>query len=426
MIQSFKKIKRINGSLKFQGDKSISHRALLISSLADGKSIINNLSEGDDVNSTINCLKVLGIEVDLKKNDCTIKGKGFKGYEKSSEALYAGNSGTTARLLSGILAAQNFDSVIKGDNSLSLRPMKRIIEPLVQMGAIIKSENENRLPLRIFPSEKLKSINYSMPVASAQVKSAILLAGLHLDEQTSVIETKLTRNHTENLLGLNVVKENDKIVSSVSLKNYPEPKEYFIPGDISSAMFFIVLALLTKNSELIIKEISLNPSRIECLNILKKMGGNIQIEKTGVSNNEIFGDVVVKSSDLKNVKISKEVVPLIIDEIPILTIAGIFAEGVFELRNASELRVKESDRIKSICKNLLKTDLIVEEFNDGFRIDGALRKVTGLFESYNDHRIAMAFAILSSLIGEGAKVNGFECVSVSNPEFLKQLYSIVN
>ncbi len=426
MIQSFKKIERVNGTISLQGDKSISHRALLISSLAKGKSVIKNLSSSDDIKSTINCLNTLGIEIDFNHGDYTVNGKGYKGYKKPSKELYAGNSGTTARLLTGILVAQNFKTVIEGDESLSNRPMKRVIDPLTHMGAIIEGDDKGRLPLKIFPSEKLKAIKYKMPIASAQVKSAVLLGGLHLKEQTSVIETTPTRNHTENLLGLKIKKENNHIISTVSSTNYPDPKEYFVPGDISSAMFFIVLALLTKKSELIVKDVSLNPTRIECLNIFSRMGGNIQIEEKGISNNEIFGDVIVKSSDLRNVKISEEVVPLIIDEIPILTIAGVFAEGSFELRGASELRVKESDRINSLCKNLFNTGLTVEEFEDGFRVNGQLRNIPESFESYGDHRIAMAFAILSSLVKKGGKVNGFEWVSVSNPEFLNQLYSIAN
>lgn len=423
MIQTFKRIDKVKGVLKFQGDKSISHRALLISSLADGKSIIKNLSDSDDVKSTIKCLNELGIEIFLNDEICTVSGRGFRGYSKPNSKLDAGNSGTTARLLSGILSAQNFESVIVGDESLSSRPMKRIVEPLTQMGAVIESNN-GKLPLKIFPYEKLHSINYSLPVASAQVKSAILFAGLHLDEQTIVVEKIPTRNHTENLLNLNVISESDKIISRVSFRNYPNSKEYFIPGDISSAMFFIVLALLTKDSELMIKNISLNSTRAECLNLIKKMGGNIQIEKRGVSNNEIFGDVIVKSSVLSNVKINENNIALILDEIPILTIAGIFAKGEFELRGASELRLKESDRIKAICNNLLKVGLEVVEFEDGFRVSGSIKKLTELFESYGDHRIAMAFAILSSLIKDGGEVNKFECISVSNQNFLWQLNSI--
>jgi len=423
MIQSFNKINKVNGTLSFLVDKSISHRALLISSLAEGKSVIKNLSESDDVRSTIKCLNGLGIESSFKNNIYTISGRGFKGYRKPARQLDAGNSGTVARLLSGILAVQNFESVITGDASLSSRPMKRIIEPLNQMGAIIESNN-GKIPLKIFPSEKLQSIKYQLPVASAQVKSAILFAGLHLEEQTSVIESTPTRNHTENLLGLSTQRVGTKIEFFVSKNDYPEAKAYFIPGDISSAMFFIVLTLLTKNSELVIKDVSLNQTRTECLKLLKRMGGNIQIEEKGSSNNEVYGDLLVKSSELSNVRIEKEIIPLIIDEIPILTIAGIFAEGIFELRGAAELRVKESDRIKAICLNLLKLGLDVVEFDDGFSVSGKIKQDSEPFKSFGDHRIAMAFSILTSLLIDGGKVEGFESVSVSNPDFLKQLKSI--
>jgi 3-phosphoshikimate 1-carboxyvinyltransferase len=365
----------------------------------------------------------LGIKIELNNNEAIVFGRGFRGYQKSMNPLNAGNSGTTARLLSGILAAQKFESLIEGDQSLSSRPMKRIIKPLSQMGAIIGSI-DGKLPIKISPNENLHSINFNLIVPSAQVKSAILFAGLHLDEDTSVVETIQTRNHTENLLDLKVVKEDEKIISAVSKNNYPEAKEYFIPGDISSAMFFIVLTLLTKNSELLIKDISLNPTRIECLSLLKRMGGNIQIEEKGISNNEAYGDLLVKSSDLSNVKIDKKFIPLIIDEIPVLTIAGIFAEGLFELQGAAELRVKESDRIKAICTNLLKLGLEIEEFDDGFGVSGSIKKQSEPFNSFGDHRIAMAFSILSCLLNEGGEVDGFECVSVSNPDFLQQLRSI--
>ena len=425
MIQSFKKINKVSGTLSLSGDKSISHRALLISSLAEGKSYIKNLSNSDDVKSTISCLQALGIEIEFNEKELIVNGRGFKGYCQPLNSLNAGNSGTTARLLSGILAAQNFESEITGDASLSSRPMKRIIEPLDQMGAIIESDN-GKLPLKIFPSEKLQSIKYQLPVSSAQVKSAILFAGLHLDEQTSVIELIQTRNHTENLLDLRVVVENEKVISSVSKSNYPEAKEYFIPGDISSAMFFIVFALLTKDSELLLKDVSLNPTRTECLNLLKRMGGYIQIEQKGISNNEIYGDLLVKSSDLSNIKIENEIIPLIIDEIPALTIAGIYADGNFELKSAAELRVKESDRIKAICANLLKLGLDVEEYDDGFSVSGKIKMSPEPFDSFGDHRIAMAFAILSSLLKEGGQVERFESAAVSNPNFLKQLKSITH
>ena len=401
MIQSFNKIYKVTGTLSLSGDKSISHRELLISSLAEGKSYLKNLSNSDDVKSTISCLQALGIEIEFNEKELIVNGRGYKGYRQPLNSLNAGNSGTTARLLAGILVAQNFESIITGDASLSSRPMKRVIEPLTEMGAKIKANKGGKLPLYISSAEILKSIRYELPVPSAQVKSAILFAGLHLDEQTSVIELIQTRNHTENLLDLNVIKEEGRITSSVSRRNYPKPIDYFIPGDISSAMFFIVLALLVKNSELSIKDVSLNSTRIECLKLLIRMGGNIQIEEKGSSNNEVYGDLLVKSSELSNVKIDKQIIPLIIDEIPILAVAGVFADGDFELRGASELRVKESDRIKAICANLFKLGLAVEEFEDGFSISGSIKKQSEPFYSFGDHRIAMAFAILSLLMNSG-------------------------
>ena len=425
MIQSFNNIDKIKGELSFSGDKSISHRALLISSLSDGKSRIKNLSESDDVKATISCLQDLGIEIDSIGEEVIVSGKGFKGYQNPINQLNAGNSGTTTRLLTGILAAQNFESVITGEPSLSARPMNRIIEPLSLMGSRIKS-NEGKLPLQIYPTNNFNSINYKMPVASAQVKSAILLAGLHLDDETSVTETKVTRNHTETLLGLTIVNFDQKIISYASKKNYPQPKEYYIPGDISSAMFFAVLTLLTENSELMIKNVSLNPTRTESLLLLKKMGGNIQIEVTGKSNNELFGDIFVKSSELSNVKIDSKIIPSIIDEIPTLSIAGIFAKGDFEIRGAGELRVKESDRIRSLIFNFRLLGLDVEEFSDGFILSGKLKKTNQTFNSFGDHRIAMALTVLSSLFKDGGKVDGFESVSKSNPDFLSQLKSVSN
>jgi 3-phosphoshikimate 1-carboxyvinyltransferase len=423
MIQTFSKINKASGTLSLSGDKSISHRALLISSLANGRSIIKNLPESEDINSTIRCLESLGIKIEKSADDFFVYGKGFRGYKPSANPLNAGNSGTTARLLSGILAVQNFESIIEGDSSLSSRPMKRVIDPLLLMGCKIESNN-GKLPLHIFPSDNLKAIKYSLPVPSAQVKSAILFAGLHLEDETTVVESVQTRNHTENLLGLEVVNENGKSISISSKKNYPVPNGYFIPGDISSAMFFIVLVLLTKDSELLIKNVCLNPTRFEAINLLKKMGANIQVDLKGESNREAYGDLFVKSSQLTNVRIEPEIIPQIIDELPILSVAGIFANGDFEIRDASELRVKESDRIKSLCKNFLKLGLNVEEYEDGCRISGEIKNSDVIFNSFGDHRIAMTFAILSSLLKNGGRVKGFEFVSISYPGFIEQLTSI--
>ena len=426
MIQSFNKTEKVSGSLTLPGDKSISHRALILAALANGESEIANLPKSDDINSTINCLQQIGIQT-KEETDCTkLIGVGFKGFKKPNKPLNAENSGTTARLLSGILSAQRFDSVIEGDESLSKRPMLRIIKPLKMMGARISGSKNNTLPIRVFPSDNLHSINYELPIPSAQVKSAILLTGLHTEEKTKVIEFTQTRDHTERMLGLDVEKSQLKSVISVSKKNYPVARKYFIPGDFSTAAYFILLALLSKNANLTVLNISLNSSRIRLLELLKKMGAGISVVETGVSNGEPFGNINVMSSELTNIKINDEIIPGIIDEIPILAIVGIFSEGDFEIRCANELRVKESDRISALCYNLSLLGLTIEEYEDGFKIWGEIKNKKPLFNSFGDHRIAMTFAILSCLLDEGGKVDGFECVSVSNPEFLEQLKSVTS
>ncbi len=425
MIKNFSKVKSVKGELNLTGDKSISHRAIIFSAMASGKSSIANLSQGHDVISTLVLMHNLGAGVLTKNRSVVINGVGYKGFETPSSELFCGNSGTTARLVSGLLAVQKFSSELVGDESLSKRPMKRVIEPLKKMGAKFITNESYTLPFNITPAKKIMNITYEMPVASAQVKSAILIAGLHLEDETEVIENERTRNHTELMLGLQVKTENEKIVSSSSLKYYPTANEYFVPGDISTSAFHIVLTLLTPDSELKINSVSLNPTRTGFIEVLRLMGADIKYEDIKYSSNEPYGNVIVKSSVLKNIIISSEIIPNIIDEIPILTIAGIFAEGDFEIRNAKELRVKESDRIKSLCYNLNLLGLEVEEFDDGFIVSGRIRKSFLTFESFKDHRIAMAFAILSMLSENGGEINDFECVNISNPKFEEQINSIV-
>ncbi len=430
MIQEFKKIEKINGELNLPGDKSISHRAVMFSALANGRSEIYNCLLSDDVLSTIDAFRNLGIEIEINNGKVIVNGKGINGLQKPKHELYLGNSGTTTRLLSGILSAQNFSTVLTGDESLSKRPMKRIIEPLHLMGADIYGIN-NCLPLKINPVSSLKNIEYKLPVASAQVKSCILLAGLFLEDKTCVIENKVSRNHTETMLGLEVKEEHGirKIYSSK--KNFPNADNYFVPSDISTAAFFIVLTLLTKNSELHLPNILLNESRIGIISVLQKMNANIEFGNVEIKNGEKRGDIIVKSSLLKNTEIPAEIIPNIIDEIPILAIAGLFAEGNFIIRNAKELRHKESDRISSVCNNLRLLGFDIIEFDDGFEIRGknpneSLKKQNVYFESYDDHRIAMAFSVLSMLLEHGGKINNFDCVSISNPDFLTQLKTITH
>ncbi|MHB1688776.1 MAG: 3-phosphoshikimate 1-carboxyvinyltransferase [Ignavibacteriaceae bacterium] len=425
MTQEFNSTNKVDGTLELPGDKSISHRAVMFASLAKGKSQIYNLSNGEDVKSTQKCFQELGIEIKKNNNRLEIIGNGFQGLKKTYHDLDAGNSGTTTRLLSGILIAQRFGSRITGDESLSKRPMKRIISPLSLMGGIIQATENFTLPLEIFPADKIQPINYEMPIASAQVKSAILLAGLHCDGVSSVIEKIPSRDHTERMLGLKTGYNFTGKISYVSKENYPMSKEYLIPSDISTAAFFIVLTLLSKNSSLRIKNVSLNETRTGIIKVLIDMGGQIEIENKQQSAGEDYGDIIVRSSILKNIMIDKKIIPNIIDEIPILSIAGIFADGKFEIKNALELRAKESDRIKSLCHNLKILGLTVEEYEDGFSFSGEIKKIKPTFESFGDHRIAMAFSILSLLLEDGAKVDNFNCVDISNPDFMTQLKNII-
>lgn len=426
MIKRFKKVNRIDGELSLPGDKSISHRAVIFSSMAAGKSIITNLSQAQDVISTMVIMHKLGASILTKDRKIIIGGMGYKGFKVPASNLDCGNSGTSARLIAGLLAAQDFNSTLIGDESLSKRPMKRVVDPLMKMGTEFQSNEKLTLPVTIIPKSNINCIDYEMPVASAQVKSSILIAGLHCDEVTTVIEKEQTRDHTEKMLGLPVKVTEGKIISSSSKKYYPEANEYFVPGDISTSAFHIILTLLTPNSELIIKNVSLNTTRTGFIEVLKQMGANISFEDIKTSSNEEYGNVNVKSSSLKNIEIDSQIIPNIIDEIPILTIAGLFADGDFVIENAKELRVKESDRIKSISTNLKHLGLNVEESEDGFIVSGSIKNSNPVFESFDDHRIAMAFSVLCMLLDNGGEVNGFECVNISNPQFENQINKIVS
>ena len=424
MIQKINAIKAVKGELTLPGDKSISHRAVMFSAMANGKSTVKNYLNSEDLNSTIDCFRKLGCEIEQTETDLTITGKGFGGFSKPDTSLDAGNSGTTTRLISGILAAQKFETKIIGDASLSKRPMKRIVDPLSQMGAKLETSESGTLPIKISNSEDLKAIEFDMKIASAQIKSAILLAGLHLEDETVVIEHSRTRNHTETLLGLKV-EESDgyrKIYSSK--KNYPKPTNYIVPSDISTSAFFIVLALILEGSELLLKNVLLNDTRNGVIKILQQMGGRIEIEDARESSGEKLGDLRIFSSKLHNIELDKEIIPNIIDEIPILSVAGIFAEGKFSINNAKELRFKESDRIAALCLNFTKLGLNCNEYEDGFELDGEIINENIQIESFDDHRIAMAFAILGMLVDKGIRINNFESVAVSNPDFLNQIKAI--
>ena len=425
MIQEFLRINRLKGQLQLPGDKSISHRSVMFSSLAEGKSEIYNYLESADINSTIGCFRDMGIEIEKTEEKIVVHGKGLYGLTAPSKELDCGNSGTTARLITGILAAQKFESTLIGDESLSKRPMNRVIDPLSLMGAKFKTNEKQTLPLTILPSGNFHAIDYTMTVASAQVKSCVLLAGLFLSETTKVTETKSTRNHTENLLGLAVEEKTGERLISINNTFAPKAAIYNVPSDVSTSAFFIVLASLIKESELKLTNVLLNETRNGIVTIMQRMGADITIENKQTREGEVSGDLIICGGKLKNCEIEPEIIPNIIDEIPVLSIAGIFAEGKFVIRNAHELRVKETDRISAVCNNLKLLGLNVEEYEDGFSVEGEITNYDNLlFESYDDHRIAMAFGILSSLLPNGGRINNYESVNISNPEFLTQLKKI--
>jgi len=404
------------------GDKSISHRSVILSSLADGLSTIKGFLRGEDTLSTLNAFKNMGVESTLTSDILEIKGVGIQGLRGSSTTIDAGNSGTTARLLIGLLSGQNFNSALTGDKYLRKRPMRRVVDPLKLMGADITGENNaNNLPLLI-NGQKLSAIKYELPVASAQVKSALILAGLYADGETEIIEPQKTRDHTERMLKhfefpLNIIDNTiyvtpvEKLISS----------ELNIPSDISSASFFIVAALINKGSEIIINNVGLNSARTGVLELLTKMGGSIEIQNQREECGEDVGDLVVKSSNLRGIEIKGEDIPRAIDELPIIAAAACFAEGRTVISEAKELRVKETDRIKAVTSEFSKLGADITEFDDGMAINGNQELRGNICDSWGDHRIAMSVAIAATMsVGETSIINP-ECVNISYPEFFDTL-----
>jgi 3-phosphoshikimate 1-carboxyvinyltransferase len=397
----------LHGEIKIPGDKSISHRALICASISDGTSKISNLQESEDVINTLNSLKQLGIRIYKKNDSYFVEGKGFRGLKESENQLYFGNSGTGTRLMSGLLSIQNFSSSLTGDDSLSQRPMKRIIEPLIKMGVNISGSIDDTLPLRITPSEKINGINYEMPIASAQVKSAILFASLGAKGDTKIIEKSASRDHTERMF--------EFFGASITYSD----KE--IPGDFSSSAFFIVAALISKNSDITLREVGMNPSRIALLNILIEMGGDIQIFNHSSFGKEPIADVNIKSSVLNSCEVTSDDVANLIDELPILFIASSFAEGISSFNEIEELKHKESDRLKAMQDGLDR--MKVKNFLDGnvFCIEGMGKNYKSpnfLAETYYDHRIAMSFAIAGLNSSSSIEIASPESINTSFPEFV--------
>ena len=435
MIFTVSKLQQIRSQLNVPGDKSISHRALIINSIANGPSHICNLSFGNDVRSTIKCLKALGVQISTTKNcpnnliNCVeIVGKGLFGLTKPKKPLNAGNSGTTLRLLTGVLSGQNFFSIISGDKSLNNRPMKRIIDPLTEIGAKIQGRINNQYaPLAINGSSLNPPDQIELKVASAQVKSSILLALLISQKKSILIDPFKTRNHTEIMLksmGVSITQNNQLITIDPS---QPKPTNIVVPGDISSAAYWIVAACCHPNATIKINNVGINSTRSAILNILKSMGANIKISNIKNISGEPTADITASSSDLTAIKISPDIIPNLIDELPILCLAACFAKGTSEITGAEELRVKESDRIKSTINGLKQLGVQnIEERPDGMLICGKAKLKGGFCRSYNDHRIAMTMAI-GGILAEGTTtISGGKVSSVSYPDFWTQIDSLKN
>ena len=420
----FKSVNRCVGELTVPGDKSISHRAVMFGSLAKGITEVSGFLKGADCLSTISCFQQLGIHIEEENEKIYIHGKGLHGLTAPSGILDAGNSGTTTRLLSGILSGQDFVSTITGDASIQKRPMKRIMTPLTQMGACIESINHNGCaPLKIVPS-KLHGITYDSPVASAQVKSSVLLAGLYADGITTVNEPAISRNHTEIMLSAFGAKIKTEGLSASIL---PEPEltamEVSVPGDISSAAYFIAAGFLVPNSEIRIKQVGINPTRDGIIRVAKAMGGNITLENKN-DNGEPTADILVRSSSLHGTTIEGAIIPTLIDELPIIAIMAAAASGTTIIKDAAELKVKESNRIDVMVENLKAMGCDITGTEDGMIIHGGNPLHGAEVDSHLDHRIAMSFAI-GSLIADGiTTIKDASCVNISYPTFYQDLSSL--
>jgi 3-phosphoshikimate 1-carboxyvinyltransferase len=427
--QTVQPAKHLMGGVQPPGDKSISHRYAMLAGLAEGTSELRNFSAAADCHSTLGCMSALGAEVKVEKDLVRVTGRGPRGLKSSWRALDAGNSGTTMRLLTGILAGQEFTTKLTGDGSLQKRPMKRVVGPLREMGADIRAKDDNFAPLEI-KGARLRAIDYQMPMASAQVKSAVLLAGLYAEGVTSVTEPAGTRDHTELALeefGAAVERHGrtTKIHGLFGANGAGKlvAKSLDVPSDISSAVFFIAAASLLADSNIAIHNVGLNPTRTAILDLFAGMGASIQMLSLTSSHGEIIGDLAVKGASLKGGVIEGETIPLVIDELPMLAALGPFTEEGIEIRNAGELRVKESDRIAVLVENLRRMGATVEERPDGLKVEGRRAgKLHGAeIEPHGDHRIAMAFAVAALAADGPSVIRDADCAGVSYPPFFEDL-----
>ncbi|MGE5391466.1 MAG: 3-phosphoshikimate 1-carboxyvinyltransferase [Deltaproteobacteria bacterium] len=413
----------LKGEIIVAPDKSISHRAVIFSALARGVGTVSNFLLAEDTLSSCSCVRQLGIEIKQDGSSLQIYGRGLHGLSEPASVLDCGNSGTTMRLLAGLLAGQPFFSVLCGDQSLNRRPMKRVMDPLRAMGADIWARQNGQNPPLAIKGAHLKGLYYKMPIASAQVKSAVILAGLDADGDSVIIEPERSRDHTENMLramGADISVNGHEIILRPGKEL--DPQDFLVPGDISSAAFFIVAASLVPGSELLIRDIGINKTRDGVIDVMRQMGGRIDLHNRRIIGGEEVADMVVSSSSLKGVTIKGEIIPRLIDEIPILAVAMAFADGQSIVEGAHELRVKETDRIAAICSELGKLGCMIEEREDGFIIQGNPSLIERSqeniqVESHGDHRIAMSLAVAGLCLSTDTRINGTEAVSISFPGF---------
>ncbi|WP_099468296.1 3-phosphoshikimate 1-carboxyvinyltransferase [Konateibacter massiliensis] len=419
------KASKLTGEITVPGDKSISHRTIMLGALAKGTTQVKGFLQGADCLSTIDCFGKMGIDIENKKDTVIIKGKGLHGLTKPNGILDVGNSGTTARIMSGILAAQPFKTELTGDASIQKRPMGRIMEPLSQMGASITSiHNNNCAPLHINGSP-LSAIHYHSKVASAQVKSAILLAGLFAEGKTSVTEPYVSRNHTEIMLKYF---GGDVITVGTTATVSPNPvltgQQVTVPGDISSAAYFIVAGLIVPNSEILIKNVGINPTRDGILRVCQEMGGNITLLNKNDANGEQTADILVKSSELTGIEIGGSIIPTLIDEIPAISVLACFAKGKTVIKDAAELKVKESNRLDVCVNHLSAMNADITATDDGMIINGGRPLHGAVLDSKLDHRIAMSFAIAGLMADGTTTIQNSDCVTISYPSFYADLASL--
>ncbi|CEN85013.1 3-phosphoshikimate 1-carboxyvinyltransferase [Paraclostridium sordellii] len=418
----------LRGSFKLIGDKSISHRSIMFSSIAKGSTKISNFLMGQDCLSTINCFRKMGVDIDIDQNNVIVKGRGLRGLKRPSDILDVGNSGTTIRLMMGILAGNEFESTIVGDDSIGRRPMKRVTDPLRLMGCEIQGKDDaNYTPITI-KGGNLTGIDYKMPVASAQVKSSIILASLYANSPSTIIEKAKSRNHTEimlNSFGADI-KSNDLNINITPIDELYSIGDISVPGDISSAAFIIVAASIVKGSEVTILNVGLNETRTGILDVLKNMNGNFEVFNRRLVGGELVGDIVVRySEDLASTTIDSDLIPRLIDEIPVIAVLATQANGDTIIKDAKELKVKESNRIQAVVDNLKRMGADIEELEDGMIIKGKRKLKGAKISTFNDHRIAMAFSIAGLICESDVELDNTMCIDISFPGYFELLNYLI-